>query len=104
VDLYTATRHDFAWYARNVLGLDPTDIAQHFGHEDGSELVRRLYRHFDQARARDRVREDVHRGARLDPAHQQGRLGGSSETRGAVEREFGRLKNDGRSRRCALAH
>jgi integrase len=57
VDLYTATRHHFAWYAWNVLGLDPADIAQHFGHQDGGELVRRLYGHFDQARARDRIRE-----------------------------------------------
>jgi integrase len=57
VDLYTATRHHFAWYAWNVLGLDPADIAQHFGHQDGGELVRRLYGHFDQARARNRVRE-----------------------------------------------
>lgn len=57
VDLYTATRHHFAWYAWNLLGLDPADIAQHFGHQDGGELVRRLYGHFDQARARDRVRE-----------------------------------------------
>lgn len=57
VDLYTATRHHFAWYAWNVLGLDPADIAQHFGHQDGGELVRQLYGHFDQARARDRVRQ-----------------------------------------------
>jgi hypothetical protein len=57
VDLYTATRHHFAWYAWNVLELDPADIAQHFGHQDGGELVRRLYGHFDQARARDRVRK-----------------------------------------------
>jgi integrase len=56
VDLYTATRHHFAWYAWNVLGLDPADIAQHFGHQDGGELVRRLYGHFDQSRARNRVR------------------------------------------------
>lgn len=57
VDLYTATRHHFAWFAWNVLKLDPADIAQHFGHQDGGELVRQLYGHFDQARARDRVRE-----------------------------------------------
>jgi integrase len=57
VDLYTATRHHFAWYAWNVLRLDPEDIAQHFGHQDGGELVRRLYGHFDQAKARERVRE-----------------------------------------------
>jgi integrase len=57
VALYTATRHHFAWYAWNVLGLSPEDIAQHFGHQDGGELVRRLYGHFDQVKARDRVRE-----------------------------------------------
>jgi hypothetical protein len=56
VDLYTATRHHFAWYGWNVLELDPADIAQHFGHQDGGELVRRLYGHFDQGRARDRIR------------------------------------------------
>jgi hypothetical protein len=56
VDLYTATRHHFAWYAWNVLELDPADIGQHFGHQDGGELVRKLYGHFDQARARDRIR------------------------------------------------
>ncbi|HEX6659835.1 MAG TPA: hypothetical protein VF065_17210, partial [Ilumatobacter sp.] len=55
--LYTATRHHFAWYAWNVLRLTPEDIAQHLGHHDGGELVRRLYGHFDQALARDRVRE-----------------------------------------------
>lgn len=56
VDLYTATRHHFAWYAWNVLELDPADIAQHFGHQDGGALVRRLYGHFDQVRSRDRIR------------------------------------------------
>jgi integrase len=57
VDLYTATRHYFGWYAWNVLGLDPRDIALHFGHQDGGELVRKLYGHADAALARDRVRE-----------------------------------------------
>jgi integrase len=57
VDLYTATRHYFGWYAWNVLELDPRDIALHFGHQDGGELVRKLYGHPDAARARDRVRE-----------------------------------------------
>jgi integrase len=56
VDLYTATRHHFAWYAWNLLGLSPEDIAQHFGHQDGGELVRKLYGHFDHAMARARVR------------------------------------------------
>ena len=36
---------------------DPGDIAQHFGHQDGGELVRKLYGHFDQALARERVRD-----------------------------------------------
>jgi integrase len=54
--LYLATRHAFAAYAWNVLELDPADIAQHLGHQDGGELVRKLYGHFDQARARQRVR------------------------------------------------
>ena len=35
VDLYTATRHYFGWYAWNVLDLDARDIALHFGHQDG---------------------------------------------------------------------
>jgi hypothetical protein len=57
VDLYTATRHYFGWYAWNVLELDPRDVALHFGNRDGGELVRKLYGHPDAARARDRVRE-----------------------------------------------
>ena len=57
VDLYTATRHYFGWYARNVLELDPRDIAIQFGHRDGGDLVRKVYGHADAARARERVRE-----------------------------------------------
>ena len=68
VDLYTATRHHFAWYAWNVLGLDPADIAQHFGHQDGGALVRQLYGHFDQARARNRIREAFAEAPDLDAA------------------------------------
>jgi integrase len=56
VELYLATRHAFTAFAWNVLELSPEDIAQHLGHQDGGELVRRLYGHFDQGRARDRVR------------------------------------------------
>jgi hypothetical protein len=40
-----------------VLGLDARDIALHFGHQDGGELVRKLYGHPDAALARERVRE-----------------------------------------------
>ncbi len=57
VDLYTATRHYFGWYAWNVLELDARDIALHFGHQDGGELVRKLYGHPDARLARERVRE-----------------------------------------------
>jgi integrase len=56
VDLYTATRHYFGWYAWNVLELDARDIALQFGHQDGGELVRKLYGHPDAAIARDRIR------------------------------------------------
>jgi integrase len=56
-DLYTCTRHYFAWYAWNVLGLTPEDIADHLGHRDGGELVRTLYGHFDSGRSRARVRD-----------------------------------------------
>ena len=52
-----ASRHYFGWYASNVLDLDARDIALHFGHQDGGELVRKLYGHPDAALARDRVRE-----------------------------------------------
>jgi integrase len=57
VDLYTATRHYFGWYAMNVLELDPHVIALHFGHRDGGELVRKLYGHPDERIGRERVRE-----------------------------------------------
>jgi hypothetical protein len=57
VDLYTATRHYFGWYAWNVLGLDARDIALHFGHQDGGELARKTYGHPDAKLARERVRE-----------------------------------------------
>ena len=57
VDLYTPTRHYFGWYAWNVLELDARDIALHFGHQDGGELVRKLYGHPDARLARERVRE-----------------------------------------------
>jgi integrase len=57
VDLYTATRHYFGWYAWNVLELDARDIAIQFGHQDGGELVRKLYGHADARLARERIRE-----------------------------------------------
>jgi hypothetical protein len=57
VQLYLATRHDFAWYAWNVLELDARDIALHLGDQDGGELVRKLYGHPDAVLARERVRK-----------------------------------------------
>lgn len=57
VDLYTATRHYFGWYALNVLELAPHVIALHFVHRDGGELVRKNYGHPDAALSRERVRE-----------------------------------------------
>jgi hypothetical protein len=57
VDLYTASRHYFGWYAWNVLDLHARDVALHFGHQDGGELVRKLYGHADARLARERVRE-----------------------------------------------
>ena len=40
-----------------MFGLDARDIALHFGRQDGSELVRKLYAHRDAKLARERVRE-----------------------------------------------
>jgi hypothetical protein len=61
VDLYTATRHYFGWYALNVLELPPHVIAIHFGHQDGGELVRKNYGHPDAAISRQRVRDAFRR-------------------------------------------
>jgi integrase len=55
-DFYAATRHFFGWYAWNVLELDARDIALQFGHQDGGELVRKLYGHPDALLARERIR------------------------------------------------
>jgi hypothetical protein len=40
-----------------VLELNARDIALHFGHQDGGELVRKLYGHPDARLARERVRQ-----------------------------------------------
>jgi integrase len=57
VDLYTATRHYFGWYALNIARLDPHEIALQLGHRDGGELVRTNYGHPDAAMARERIRQ-----------------------------------------------
>ncbi len=56
VDLYTVTRHFFAWYAWNVLELNERDIALQLGHRDGGKLVRTTYGHADAELARRRLR------------------------------------------------
>jgi len=54
---YIATRHYLGSYAWNVPEPDDRDIALHFGHQDGGELVRKLYGRPDAALARQRMRE-----------------------------------------------
>ena len=63
MDLYTATRHFFGWYALNVLELAPEVIALHFGHTDGGRLIRELYGHPDAVLARRRICEAFRRTA-----------------------------------------
>jgi integrase len=53
--LYLATRHFAGWYMVNVLEMASEDVAIALGHQDGGELVRRLYGHRDHNRALDRV-------------------------------------------------
>jgi integrase len=67
VDLYTATRHYFGWFALNVLELPPHTIALQLGHVDGGDLVRRLYGHPDAALARERTRAAFRSTAEIKP-------------------------------------
>ena len=53
--LYLATRHHAGAFMTNVLNLPSEDVAIALGHEDGGELVRRLYGHRDKDLALDRV-------------------------------------------------
>jgi integrase len=53
--LYLATRHFAGWYMVNELGMPSEDVAIALGHQDGGNLVRRLYGHRDKARALDRI-------------------------------------------------
>jgi integrase len=53
--LYMATRHFAGSYMTNTLGLDSEIVAIALGHEDGGELVRRLYGHRDRRAALDAV-------------------------------------------------
>lgn len=54
--LYRATRHYAASYLYNVLDLPAEDVAIQLGHRDGGQLVREVYGHRDEARARDRIK------------------------------------------------
>lgn len=53
--LYLATRHFAGWYMVNVLEMPSEDVAIALGHQDGGNLVRRLYGHRDNNRALDRI-------------------------------------------------
>jgi integrase len=53
--LYLATRHFAGWYMVNELEMPSEDVAIALGHQDGGNLVRRLYGHRDTARALDRI-------------------------------------------------
>jgi integrase len=57
VRLYDATRHYFAWYGLNVLGLPPHVLAEQLGHRDGGKLIVDTYGHPDAAIARKRIRD-----------------------------------------------
>lgn len=53
--LYLATRHFAGWYMVNELAMASEDVAIALGHQDGGNLVRRLYGHRDKHRALDRI-------------------------------------------------
>lgn len=65
--LYLASRHFFGSYATNVLGLASEDVAFALGHEDGGELVRKLYGHRNQELALQRVAEAYLRAGQVVP-------------------------------------
>jgi len=65
--LYLATRHFAGWYMVNVLEMSSEDVAIALGHNDGGELVRRLYGHRDRDKALDRVVAAYARAGRVEP-------------------------------------
>jgi integrase len=65
--LYLATRHFAGWYMVNVLEMSSEDVAIALGHEDGGELVRRLYGHRDKDKALDRVVQAYAQSGRVKP-------------------------------------
>jgi hypothetical protein len=62
--LYLATRHFAGWYMVNELEMSSEDVAIALGHQDGGNLVRRLYGHRDNRPDRRRIR---HTGR--EPSH-----------------------------------
>lgn len=46
--LYLATRHFAGWYMVTVLEMSSGDVAIALGHQDGGNLLRRLYGHRDR--------------------------------------------------------
>jgi integrase len=54
--LYLSSRHFYGWFAYNELRLPAEDVAAALGHTDRGELVRRLYGHFDDEQALERVK------------------------------------------------
>jgi hypothetical protein len=52
---YLATRHFACWYMVKELEMPSEDVAIALGHQDGGNLVRRLYGHRDKRRALDRI-------------------------------------------------
>jgi integrase len=64
--LYLASRHFAGWHMTNVLGLDSEIVAIALGHEDGGELVRKLYGHRDRRAALDQVAR-AYEGAAVVP-------------------------------------
>jgi integrase len=46
---YLATRHYCGWYLVNVKGHSSEDVAHQLRHDDGGQLVRKLYGHRDRA-------------------------------------------------------
>jgi integrase len=62
--LYLCTRHFAGWYLVNVLEMASEDVAFQLGHEDGGELVRKLYGHRDRNLALRRIDEAFQRQGR----------------------------------------
>lgn len=63
--LYLCTRHFAGWWLYNVLELPSEDVAIQLGHEDGGELVRKLYGHRDRELTLARISRAADRDANV---------------------------------------